>query len=120
MIKQSMNLAVKGELLHLIKSYNVTEIKGRFDGSDDDGWVQDIEVQTTEKINLSDEQQHVIDRFIFDVITELSPGWELEGGSSGAVRVSFTDSNQAAIAISMTQRFLEYSKIDIMCSLEQM
>ena len=111
-------LIVNAELIHLINNYKVTKISGKFDGADDDGQVQDIKVKTSDKITIPDEQRDVIERFVVDAISDLSPGWELDGGSSGTVHISFTDPNSADISMSMTQRFLESSTINVLYSLE--
>ena len=113
----TVNLTVAPEFLRIIQEYGITEVSSDFNGSGDEGWFDNTEVNADHPVVLIEEYQDEIESFFCCILEQLNPGWEINDGSYGDIRIRLADTSQAEILVSITNRVPIGSFFHLKCQL---
>jgi len=104
----SMNVELQNNMINLVDTYNIKEICAEFEGYSDDGFINDIEIKCQDDIEIPKDNAELIEVFILRVVSNICAGWEIDGGATGEITVTFVDSKTAKVSFSIAQCYQEY------------
>lgn len=99
--------AMRAELLDALRALGARSIEIYYDGYDDNGSVEFVEIKPS-GIELPDPVRRQVDAFGFDFAYDLHPGFEIDGGASGELTWDLTSDS---IDVRHNECYREYNTV---------